>query len=159
MRIAEEKDINYVAETFVGIVNFMKSSNSDIYIENLPSEVNDETLNLVASYISDEDSVVFIEEINDKKLGCIIGSIVETSMPITGLGKVGSVIVCWVEPKQRESGLAKDLLKNLENWFRVKGINNLEVSYMAQNELAGLAWSKLGFTPFRVFSHKTLNDV
>jgi hypothetical protein len=44
--------------------------------------------------------------------------------------------------------------KNIED---TQGISVVELSYMANNLVAKQVWQKLGYSPFRVFSHKVLS--
>ncbi len=46
--------------------------------------------------------------------------------------------------------------KQVMDLLASKGVSVVELSYMAQNSVAEKVWGKLGFTPFRVFSHKVL---
>ncbi len=157
MRKATLTDIEFVAQSFIEISLFLKSNGSDIYINGLPSKVDDNTRQIAMKHIKDDNSVVFISTDGEQDTGCIIGKIEETSFPVSNVGKVGNIVICWVSEKYRETGIANRLLINVEKWFYESGIQVIELSYLSQNGPAKKAWESLGFEPFRVFAYKTLH--
>ena len=66
--------------------------------------------------------------------------------------------MCWVEEAHRNQKIGKALVGRVERWFALREIKVIELSYLAQNTLAEKTWSKIGYQPFRVFSHKIIGD-
>lgn len=158
MREALQKDIPYVAECFVNISQHIKSIASDPYINGLPDKVNEVTLDIASSYVGNNNSFTLIAERNGINIGCIAAKIESTSFPPSGIGKIGNIAICWVASEYRKKNIAKELVAKVEEWFSEKDIKIVELSYLAQNAIASDAWEKIGYTPFRVFSHKVLSN-
>jgi ribosomal protein S18 acetylase RimI-like enzyme len=157
MRTANQNDLNFLAECFIKISIFMKSDNNDIYISSLPSEVDNSILNLVSDYLENDNALALIHENNEKPVACLLGIISSSSsFPPANIGKVGNISLCWVEPEFRNSGIASQLVRHAETWFREKGLSMVELSYMAKNHLAEISWANLGYEPFRIFAYKQL---
>jgi GNAT superfamily N-acetyltransferase len=93
-----------------------------------------------------------LEESGGKPIACLMASIGAASFSASRVGKSGHIAVCWVEPEHRRSGVAAKLVQAAEDWFRIKEIAVVELSYMVKNELAATSWNKLGYQPFRVFA-------
>lgn len=147
----------YCAEACVRIVRHMQRTDPrDVYIAALPTTVSPHTLEWVEGCIHSPQSIALLAAVDDVTAGCLMGTISETNMPATGLGEVGHISVCWVEPSYRQSGVASHLVKRAEQWFRQHSLSRVELSYMAGNALARNAWTQLGYAPFRTFAHKAL---
>lgn len=151
--IARESDLDYLAESFAAIVRSFKSLEIDPYIAGLPTAPN---YPLARSHIDNPDSIAFVATEGKNYLGCILGSILESSFPAAGLGRVGCIELCWVEAGYRRRGLAARLTNTLENWFREQKIGIVELSYLAQNNDSATAWTQLGYEAFRVYAYKSL---
>lgn len=137
------------------VVRFMRQGATDTYISGFPEEVNADIIQWAGSHTNSEGKVAFIAEASDgRKVGCLLGGIEQSNLPMALSGDVGSISMCWVEPDHQRSGIGRALLGEIEGWFRSHGIRHLEVAYMAQNATAREAWAHLGFTPFRIFAHK-----
>lgn len=158
MRKASISDKKYIAECFVNITRYIKSQASDIYIDGLPDRVDKKTLELAMAYIIDEEAIAYIIEKEGNPIACIAGRIEETSFPPSGVGSVGNIAICWVSEEYREKNVASTLVSHAEAWFLGKGVKVIELSYLAQNMLAAKAWSKIGYVPFRVCSHRVLKE-
>jgi len=57
-------------------------------------------------------------------------------------GKIDDI---WVEPRYRRKGLLKNLLLDLIEFFKSKGIESLTLNYVEGNHEAEVVWKKLGF--------------
>jgi GNAT superfamily N-acetyltransferase len=156
MRIADQNDLNFLAECFIKISIFMKSDINDIFLSSLPSEIDNSVLKLASDYLDNDNALALIYENNEKPVACLLGMISLSSFPAANIGKVGNISLCWVEPEFRNSGIASQLVRYAETWFQEKGISIVELSYMAKNHLAETSWARLGYEPFRVFAYKQL---
>ena len=156
MREASILDQEYVAECFVKISRYIKSQASDIYVDGLPDSVDQKTLELAKSYINEDDAIVLVVEHENRPVACIAARIENTSFSPSGVDLVGNIAICWVAEDHRIQKIGKELVSNTEAWFLNRGINVIELSYLAQNSLAEIAWGNMGYVPFRVFSHKVL---
>jgi ribosomal protein S18 acetylase RimI-like enzyme len=159
MRTATREDADFISQCIIDIFLFLRSNASDIYIDGLPTSIDDDTMSIPSEYIQKEDAIALISEIEGKPAGCLLGKIETTSFPASGLGKVGHISICWVSQKFRNQNIGSQLVREAENWFATKGVNTVELSYMAKNVLAEKAWERLGYEPFRIFAHKVLRNV
>lgn len=158
MRTATIHDLEFVAQCFIDISLFVKSKASDIYIDGLPNSIDDKTMNIASGYIQKDDAIALISEIEGRPIACLLGKVESTSFPPSGVGKVGNIAVCWVSQEFRNQNIGSQLVQEAEKWFVTKGVNTIELSYMAQNVLAEKVWKKLGYKPFRIFAHKNIKS-
>lgn len=158
MREASRPDEEYIAECFVNISRYIKSQASDIYIDGLPDSVDQRTLERAKSYVNDDDAVAFIEEREGQRVACIAARIENTSFSPSGVGPVGNIAICWVAQEYRAQSIGRELVRSVEDWFLNREVNIVELSYLAQNSLAEMAWRNLGYVPFRVYSYKVLKN-
>jgi len=161
VRDAGPEDAAYLAEACVGVVRFMQHETTDGSIDasiaSLPDQVNEDVAAWSRSFVTAADRAAFVAEtVGGEPIGCILGRMGESAMPVKPPGEVGEVSVCWVEPDHREAGVGRALLAELEGWFLARGVRRLEVAFMAKNETAGAVWARLGFSPFRVFASKEI---
>lgn len=156
MRKASINDRSFVAECFIHISRYAKSQASDIYIDGLPDKVDEQTLKIAESYINDSNALTLITERQGMAVACIAAKVEETSFVPSGVGLVGNIAICWVSPDHRKQNIAAELVRAVEDWLGSQGVGVVELSYLAQNALADVAWNRIGFKPFRVFAHKLL---
>ena len=156
MRQALKSDLEYVAGCFIKICVHAKNSASDIYIDGLPAKVDDQIIEMAKKLIDDSESLVLIVADNNSPMGCLIAKIGDTSFPPSNVGRVGHIVICWVEQDYRGQSLSRKLVEKAEDWFIENNISVVELSFLAQNHLARTVWAKLGYKPFRVFAHKVL---
>jgi GNAT superfamily N-acetyltransferase len=157
MRKANLKDTNYIAKCLVDLSLYLKDQGSNIYIDNLPSQIDDFTLDIAKGMIEDKDSLTLIYEVENKTVGSISASIQNSSFPPSGIQKVVYVSMCWIDEDQRGKKIASKLLDEVENWAKQNGIKTLELSYLCENLVAIEAWGKMGFKPFRTFAYKNID--
>ena len=156
MREATVSDREYVAQCFVDVSLDLKSQASDIYIDGLPDVVDEKIRKFANSYITESDAIVLITERDNLPVACIVARIENTSFNPGDVGAVGNIALCWVAREYRKQGICKDLLRKVEDWFLHRDVDVVELSYLVKNSLAEAAWSKMGYVPFRVNSHKKL---
>ena len=159
MRTASREDLEFISQCIIDISLFLKSNASDIYIDGLPTSIDDNTISIASEYIQKDDAIALIAEIEGKPAGCLLGRIETTSFPASGLGKVGHISICWVSQKFRNHNMGSQLVREAENWFSANSVKTVELSYMAKNALAEKVWGRLGYEPFRIFAHKVLRNV
>ncbi|MCE3243465.1 MAG: Acetyltransferase family [Deltaproteobacteria bacterium] len=150
MRQATESDLDFLADCYVKIARHMKAGEHDFYIARLPETADETIRNHVRRYVSREDALTLLEEVEGSPVAC------SSSFSASRLDKSGHIAVCWVEPANRRSGIAAKLVSAAEDWFRQKEVGVVELSYMVKNELATISWQRLGYQPFRVFAYKEL---
>jgi ribosomal protein S18 acetylase RimI-like enzyme len=158
MRTATIEDLEFIAQCFIDISRFLKSTASDIYIDGLPNSINDSTMNIASDYIQKDDAIALISEIEEKPIACLLGKVKSTSFPPSGVGKVGNIAVCWVSQEFRNQNIGSQLVQEAEKWFVTQGVDTIELSYLAENVFAEKVWKKLGYKPFRIFAYKYIKN-
>ena len=158
MRHAQRQDLDYLTEAFIAIGLHMKKSASDPYIDNLPVAANATERELALQFIARQDAIALVEEADARPVACLLGNLAESSFPPSNLGKVGHIVVCWVEANYRRRGIAQKLVETAERWFHEHGATLVELSYMANNTDAQASWQRLGYQPYRVFAYKKISD-
>ncbi len=159
IRKAQPADATYMADACIQVACFMRQGAVDKYILGFPDAVNEDILRWASSFVAADKRVAFVAEAaGGACIGCIFGKIEESNMPLSVPGEVGTISVCWVESDHRRSRVGRALLAEIENWFLARGIRHLEVAFMARNETARKMWTRLGFSPFRVFACKEIGE-
>lgn len=156
MKTATTDDIAFLASCFANLALHLKGTSQALYVRELPSEVDDRAMAMAARFVEAQDATAFIEDADGYRAGAILCEIRPSAFPPSGLGNVGHISACWVEPQYRKAGVASRLVAAAEHWFAEQGVSCVELSYLAGNELAAQSWKKLGYEPFRIFSFKQL---
>lgn len=58
------------------------------------------------------------------------------------VGMIGHV---YVEEKWRRAGTGRELVRELENWFKMKNVHSVELQVISTNPAAKAFWSDLGY--------------
>jgi hypothetical protein len=72
---------------------------------------------------------------------------------------VGQIVCCWVEPYARRQRRARELTAAAEGELRLRSIVDVELAYVVGNAGAEGACRRPGYTPRRVHSLKTLDQL
>jgi len=94
----------------------------------------------------------------DQRLGCLTAQVAPASVGWSRLS-VGQIVCCWVEPCARRQGIARELTDAAEGELRLRSVVYVELAYVVGNADAEGAWRRLGYTPHRVHSLKTLGQL
>lgn len=71
---------------------------------------------------------------------------------------VGVLYSLWVEPDEREQGLAKALLAAMEKDLIDKGAQAFQVGWDVANTVAARWWTNQGYAPYEVIASKKVED-
>lgn len=58
---------------------------------------------------------------------------------------VGTITHVFVDEKARRAGMGKELVMELEKWFRMKKAHSIELQVISGNPVAREFWAKLGY--------------
>lgn len=89
-------------------------------------------------------NIIFVAEENGEIIGFSAGN-VRLAPNYLGNKKIGYVSHVYVEPAHRKKKLGDDLARNLEEWFRKKKVDFIELEVLQENHVAKRFWEKLGF--------------
>lgn len=90
-------------------------------------------------------------------VGFIVGVLVAPFVRASRIKTIGQIELCWVQPAQRRTGIARALLAELEAWFRSRDVAYIDLQYLLGNTEAEQAWQHLGYRPYRVSARKRLD--
>ncbi|MEP3479117.1 MAG: GNAT family N-acetyltransferase [Fuerstiella sp.] len=158
MRTATKFDVDAISSCLVELARFVGSPSSDPYSKGLASLSLNDAREFVDATLSKAEGFAFIQELNGKVIGFIVGSIENTSFSPSGIGHIGKIEALWVDDQHRGNGIGGRLVAAAERRFRAvkMDVDYVELSFLAGNELACTVWERLGYKTFRVFSYKRL---
>lgn len=98
-------------------------------------------------------------QIQDEQIRLLVALAAESSKVVgMGAGKIwlhanclparsGELIDLWIDPEHRQKSLARRIVAQLLQFFRINGIDFLVVSYVEGNLVGESLWKRLGFEP------------
>jgi len=110
--------------------------------------------NLV-DYISKDDSTVLVAEDSKKIVSYCLVSII-SQPPEFGSKLYGYINELLVTGSHRGQGIGAKMVHEAEDWFRSKGIYQIEVGVVALNDVAAAFWQKMGYVPGLVLRNKEI---
>ena len=156
IREARNSDISQLVKWMNSMIDHIYSSSKEIYLKEIDDDFFEKQEEGFKNVLESKDAKVFILEENNHLLGYIFGTIISPYFHASRIKRIGQIEHCWVEKDYREKGLATELVKELENWFRNENIKHIDVSYGIGNVEAEHVWKKLGYSPYRTHSTKIL---
>ena len=94
--------------------------------------------------ISNENSIIFLAEINKKIVGYAIG-ILKGQHPIFELPKIAFIEDIFISIDHQNKGIGKELIKALQSWFKKTGVGRIELKVFNLNKNGIQFWEKMGF--------------
>ncbi len=93
----------------------------------------------------EKNTEIFVAEENKIIVGYLMINVSKTQQRYS-FSKMGSVWDIFIEEEYRRKGLTKKLLREALEWFRLKGVRNIELSVNFKNKIGIKTWQKLGFS-------------
>ncbi len=108
---------------------------------------SDQVFEIDYKEVIDNDGVIFLAEDDDKIIGLIMGMI---HKPVTEYDYVcpyntGEVIELIVSRDARCGGVGKELLNNMEEYFKNKGCRTINIDVFGYNDLAIDFYNRRGY--------------
>ncbi|OGC82201.1 MAG: hypothetical protein A2V81_00460 [Candidatus Abawacabacteria bacterium RBG_16_42_10] len=119
--------------------------------------------NIFDAAFAQKSEVIFIAEEGEKLLGAVHAEIHESKNPAHQGAKVltkrkfGFVHTLVVAAASREHGIGKELLMKVEDWFKERGIDEIEIEAWSFNERAENFYKKAGYEPLNLRLYKKLS--
>jgi ribosomal protein S18 acetylase RimI-like enzyme len=158
IRPAVQNDVAFLAESLIAIARSVRDRPGSPYNLRLPDQVAPREFEYALGFLQDPDKFALVAEVEGRLVACLLAETAPSSVPTLGAGRVGSIAACWVHPAHRRRGIATALVGRAESHWRERGLRFAELSYGADSETAGPAWSRQGYAPFRVFAAKDLGE-
>ena len=76
-------------------------------------------------------------------------SLIAEYLPVFDRDYYGFIVDLSVTADYRHKGVGKKLVNNAIHWFRVRGIERIEVTVAVKNEVSTKFWRKMGFNPYK----------
>ncbi|HCY00407.1 MAG TPA: hypothetical protein DG754_09740 [Bacteroidales bacterium] len=146
IRKANLHDIEQV--TKYGLILLKQHSELDPYFTPIGT-VDKVYRNFLERCLSSEDRLLLVAENNGKLVGYAAGEI-QARSPIFKITKNGYINDVFVKGEFRKLGVAKKFLIELKKWFESKGIEYIELSVLAKNEIGKKTWAKFGFNAYEI---------
>jgi len=101
-------------------------------------------------------NLIIILEKHAKACGFIIAIVESQPNHFTQFNMHGLIQALWIDPSQRNKGLAAALVKQALDSFAEYKIPYCDIAYHPQNQPAKKFWAKMGFTNAQITSRKFL---
>ena len=146
IRKAKLQDIEQI--TKYGLILLKQHSDLDPYFTPIES-VDKVYQKFLEGCLHSEDKLLLVAEDNGKLMGYAAGEI-HTRSPIFKHSENGYINDVFVEEEFRKLGIASKFLTELKDWFKSKNIKHVELSVLANNEVAKKTWAKFGFETYEM---------
>ena len=156
IRAAEPNDIPSLIDSMNKLVVHVQTRSDDVYMQDLEKAGNENLTVMFLQALDDLDTQVLVSVHNGSYAGFIYGKISTPFIPTSTIKHIGLIEMCWVEKTHRNSGIGRSLAQAIEDWFREKNVNYVDLHYLLGNTEAEASWNKLGYNPFRVTARKEL---
>lgn len=108
----------------------------------------------LSQYQRNNDSIILVGESQGTVSGFIVAH--KQSLEWYKEKTVGLIGACFVHPLYRRRGLARQLVEQVQAWFRQQKINYFDVVWDEGNNEAEKFWVALGFKPSQIRAYKKL---
>ena len=105
--------------------------------------------------ITSENTLLLVAEINSEIVGFANGRI-QKYPPTFQTEEFGHVRGTFVKKEYRRRNIGEKLTYKMLEWFKSKGIKQVQLTVDIRNKIGVSAWTKYGFKPFRYEMKKTL---
>ena len=156
VRSAAKNDVPKLVEWMGKLVSHVRVSSADPYVWNLQEGHEKHYQPWFEKAIDSADIAIYVAEHNHAPVGFVLGIITAPFIKSSVIRNIGQIELCWVDALYRKQGIAADLVRELENWFKQKNIVYVDLQYLMGNMEAELTWKQLGYLPYRVTARKRI---
>jgi GNAT superfamily N-acetyltransferase len=156
IREAENKDVDKLVMWVNNLLIHVQKSSKDVYTNNISDDFKATFPLWFINSIDSPDKIILIAEDKDIDVGFIMGSITKPYIPYCKIINIGQIDVCWVEESYRKKGIMTALVYEVENWFKARQIEYIDVAYLNGNIEAEQTWKHLNYKSYRIFGRKKI---
>ncbi|OGG93640.1 MAG: hypothetical protein A2527_10985 [Candidatus Lambdaproteobacteria bacterium RIFOXYD2_FULL_50_16] len=153
---AGPEDRNLLFEGLIRTIQELKIDLDDPYLDFIPEAAERDCRERVKEFFAKPDHQLLIAWSGDQPAGLAAGWAEKPFVPFSKIRRIARLELCWVYPKFRQKGAASLLANAFEAWAKTKGIEWIELSYMAGNQVAHFVWESNGFGPYRIIARKKI---
>jgi ribosomal protein S18 acetylase RimI-like enzyme len=144
IRTAQNQDIDVIKELNSELADYHRAL--DVYYRS-----GEETRSVFRQYVCDilgkRHYRIVVAEVGGGVVGYCIGRI-EPTRPFITPERIGKISDTFVKEGYRNRGIGKLMVHSLFNWFKERGIFQVELSVDSRNENGVKAWENLGFREY-----------
>jgi ribosomal protein S18 acetylase RimI-like enzyme len=144
VRKATEKDLDAIGTLWKELMDFHKVLDS-LFTRSPDGHVN--FINFIKGQISSEVSCVLVGEHHNNIVAYCFATVADYP-PVFEEKQYGTIFDMAVSEHYRRSGIGERMFKVIQDWFKQKDINRIELRVALSNELSTNFWRKMGFKPY-----------
>ncbi|MFA6617972.1 MAG: GNAT family N-acetyltransferase [Candidatus Neomarinimicrobiota bacterium] len=145
IRKAEPQDIEDLVKH--GLSLLKQHSELDPYFT--PSDTADKIYQkFFDGCLHSEDKLLLVAD-NKGKVVAYAAAEIQARSPVFKIRENGYINDIFVEKEFRKLGIARKFLKEFKEWFKSKNIDYVELSVLANNQIAQKTWGKFGFNSYK----------
>ncbi|HZJ74608.1 MAG TPA: GNAT family N-acetyltransferase [Perlabentimonas sp.] len=110
------------------------------------------------SCLSSEDRLLLVAEDKNRVVGYAAAEI-QARSPIFKVSKNGYINDVFVEEEYRKLGIATKFLSELNEWFKSRSIEHIELSVISKNAVGKKAWARFGFDSFEIKERVEIKNI
>jgi GNAT superfamily N-acetyltransferase len=107
-----------------------------------------------AQNTSGKFGIVVLAKVGDRAIGFAHGMLKFLPDYLGGY-PVGTITHVFVDPDVRRGGIGRELVNELEEWFRMKKVHSVELQVITGNPAAKEFWKRLGYAEELIQFRKT----
>ncbi len=154
-REASKVDILKVAELHNDLVYFIQQQTRDAYW-NFEELFIDDTMKYLQEFLDSTNCRIYLAVYEDEIIGFIMGEVIRCHLPISKVSEVGYITAAYIKEGYQRNGIVKGLEEQLIHFYKMLGIQYVELNYMYKNIGAKKCWEALGYHIFREQARKEI---
>jgi ribosomal protein S18 acetylase RimI-like enzyme len=148
IRTADERDLEQIIKLWHELMN----ETHDPFFTLKPNAEEIEH-KFLKDCISSNDSIVYVAVESGNVFGYVLCTI-NKRPPFYVVEDTGLISAIYVQKDKRHQGVGKALVTQAMHWFKKKGLKNVEVAVLVENEKGVEFWNKLGFETYLIRERK-----
>lgn len=146
-RECKEEDYQIIS-TFLTDLIQSESSFNLLRLNNPPILYGEKYLAELINSIKNHRGIIYVAEVDQEVIGCGVGIIKQqTENDLLEYKKllIGEIPDIFIKKEYRKMGIGKELIRNLENFFRENDCDYATLDVSARNTLAHEFYKKIGY--------------
>lgn len=99
---------------------------------------------------SDPATMALVAEVGGEVVAYVLGAVIDLHPDLFEAADVGFIADIFVDPALRGRGLARELVATINQWFRQRGVQQVELQVAARNPEGIRFWEAAGGEPIMI---------
>jgi len=99
---------------------------------------------------NDPATIALVAEVAGEVAGYLLGAVIDLHPDLFEAADVGFIADIFVDPALRGRGLARELVTTANQWFRQRGVQQVELQVAARNPAGIRFWEAVGGEPVMI---------